>query len=171
MYTTPIEGTVAVVTASKENNGIIGYIKENDEIKNRKLKGVLTIAPIGAYTGICFYQEDYFTSTGNSKIIEITNSKLKDIMDANKYSYHFLARILTKNFCKTLYGYSRVLVNNDVYKTPILLPCLEVSKEEDYIWEENGKYYTLATSYISYIYLQSRVNFNQKLIDEYTYEY
>ena len=165
------EGTVANVTASKENNGIVGYIQETDEIKSKKVKNVLTIAPDAAYAGMCFYQQDYVISTGHSKVIDIILKPLKELFDNNQYLYLFLAAILTKNFCKTFYGFSKSINDSDFYKTVLLLPCLETNSKEEAIWEEDGKYYTLAVNYISYLYLTGKVKQNQKLIDNYTYQY
>ena len=165
------DGTVANVTASKENNGIVGYIEETDEIKQKKVKNVLTIASDAAYAGVCFYQKDYVVSTGHNKMIEISNNSIKDIFDKNDYLYLFLASLITKTFCKTFYGFSKSITEDDFSKSIILLPCLEVPKDEEHIWEENGHCYTLAVDYISYLYLSGKVNYNQKLIDTYTYSY
>ncbi len=165
------EGTVANVTASKENNGIVGYIEETDEIRSKKIKDVLTIASDAAYAGICFYQDEYIISTGHNKLIEISSPKLKTIFDKNKYLYLFLAALITKTFCKTFYGFSKSITEDDFAKSLILLPCLEVAKDEEHIWEEDGHCYTLAVEYISYLYLTGKVNYNQNLIDTYTYNY
>ena len=164
-------GTVANVTASKENNGIVGYIEENEEIAKKKVKNVLTIAPDAAYAGVCFYQPDYVISTGHNKLIDINNDKLKNLFNNNIILYLFLASLITKMFCKTFYGFSKSITDNDFKKSVILLPCLEVNAGDDYIWEENGHFYTLAVNYISYLYLSGRVNYNQKLVDNYTYQY
>ncbi len=164
-------GRIANVTASKENNGIVGYIDENEEIRNKKVKNVLTIAPDAAYAGMCFYQKDNVVSTGHNKVIEIVNDKMKELFNNNTILYQFLASIITKNFCKTFYGFSKSIVDSDFKKTLLLLPCIEVAGKEESVWEENGHYYTLATNYISYLYLTGRVNANQKLIDNYTYQY
>ena len=165
------EGTVANVTASKENNGIVGYIEENEEITKRKQKSVLTIASDAAYAGVCFYQPNYVVSTGHNKVIDITLPNLKLLFEKNKILYMFLASIITRNFCKTFYGFSKSITDNDFKKTLILLPCLEVGKDDEYIWEENGYYYTLAVEYISYIYLTGKMENSQKKIDNYTYQY
>ena len=164
-------GTVANVTASKDNNGIVGYIEENEEINSKKVKNVLTIASDAAYAGICYYQPDYVVSTGHNKLIDISNNNLKTLFNENLYLYYFLAKSITKMFCKTFYGFSKSITDNDFKKSIILLPCLEVGKDDEYIWEENGRYYTLAVEYISYIYLTGKMNNSQKKIDNYTYQY
>ena len=164
-------GTVGNVTASKENNGIVGYITETDEIKAKKKKHILTIASDAAYAGICYYQKDYVVSTGHNKMIDLAIPKMKELFEKEELLYLFMAKMLTKIFCKTFYGFSKSITEDDFYKNFIMLPCLEVAEGEDFIWEENGKHYTLAVEYISYIYLSGRVNKNQKLIDTYSYQY
>ena len=142
------DGMVGNVTASKENNGIVGYIEENEEIKAKKIKNILTLAPDAAYAGVCFYQKEYIVSTGHNKLIEFKLNSLKELFDRNEYLYLFLAKMITKIFCKTFYGFSNTITENDFNKEIILLPCLEVSENDEYIWEENGRYYTLAVEYI-----------------------
>ncbi len=142
------DGMVGNVTASKENNGIVGYIEENEEIKAKKIKNILTLAPDAAYAGVCFYQKEYIVSTGHNKLIEFKLNSLKELFDRNEYLYLFLAKMITKIFCKTFYGFSNAITENDFNKEIILLPCLEVSENDEYIWEENGRYYTLAVEYI-----------------------
>ena len=164
-------GTVGNVTASKENNGIVGYITETDEIMAKKKKHILTIASDAAYAGICYYQKDYVVSTGHNKMIDLAIPEMKKLFEKEELLYSFMAKMLTKIFCKTFYGFSKSITEDDFYKNFIMLPCLEVAEGDDYIWKENGKHYTLAVEYISYIYLSGRVNKNQKLIDTYSYQY
>ena len=158
---------VAVCSASKYNNGIVGYIAETDDVSIKKRKGYITKGGFGHF----FYQDDWFIKPGGSwgmlNIIKFKDDKLKTICDLNIDIYYFLCRILTNIFepmCS--FGYA-VPFDREI----ILLPCLEVSENDEYIWEENGRYYTLATNYISYLYLTGKVNKYQKLIDTYTYTY
>ena len=158
---------VAVCAASKYNNGIVGYIAEIDDVPIKKRKGYITKGGFGHF----FYQNDWFIKPGGSwgmlNIIKFKDDKLKSLCDSDVNLYYFLCRILTNIFepmCS--FGYA-VPFDREI----ILLPCIEVSADADYIWEENGKYYTLAVDYISYIYLTGRVNYNNKLIKNYTYQY
>ena len=164
------EGTVANVTASKENNGIVGYIEETEEIKRNKVKNILTIASDAAYAGVCFYQDDYVVTTGHNKMIGAKKQKFKELLNDNKIIWYFLSKMLTKIFCKTFYGFSKSITDTDFNKNIILLPCIETTGD-DYIWDMDGKKWTLAVEYISYIYLTGRINQSQKLIDSYTYQY
>ena len=121
--------------------------------------------------GACFFHDYYFISTGDSALLENKYDKLQEIFDTNHIVPRFFAKLITKMFMNGLYswGYkvSKELFNREL----ILLPCLEVSQDDEYIWEENGRYYTLAVEYISYLYLTGRINKYQKLIDTYTYMY
>lgn len=57
------------------------------------------------------------------------------------------------------YGYK---INNKFDREIILLPCLEVTKNDDYIWEENGHYYTLAVEYIEHLMNEAKELREQK---------
>ena len=84
----------------------------------------------------------------------------------------FFSSLITKIFTTGAYNRTACLISEEKFtREIIMLPCLEVAEGEDFIWEENGKHYTLAVDYISYIYLSGRVNKNQKLIDTYSYQY
>ena len=163
-------GLIANVTATKENNGIKCYIDINEEVEEKKKKNLFTIAPDAEYAGICFYHPYYIISTGHSKIIEFKDSKINNFFNKSNNPYYFFARLLTKIFCKTFYGFSKSITKDDFGNTSILLPCLKVSCEDEWFYQENEHYYTLATNYISYLYLTGRINKYQKLIDEYTYK-
>ena len=99
------------------------------------------------------------------------NEKFDEIIYNEKLVNLFLAKIIDKVCAKSVYNWNWKPNSGRVSREIIMLPCLEVAEGEDYIWEENGKHYTLAVEYISYIYLSGRVNKNQKLIDTYSYQY
>ena len=163
--------TIKNITASKNNNGCSGYLKDEDETNKIKKKNYLTVASDAAYGGICFYQKDYFVSTGHNNLIIIKNDNLKNLLDKNIINYEFIAKMITKVLCNGVANRFFRSVSSDFDRELILLPCLEVAKDDEYIWEEDGHYYTLAVDYISYIYLSGRVEYNQKLIDKYEYKY
>ena len=166
----PRDGYIANITAGKYNEGIANFIPEDDEINSKKRIDALTISSNGN-VGACFFHDYYFISTGDSALLENKYDKLQEIFDTNHIVPRFFAKLITKMFMNGLYswGYkvSKELFNREI----ILLPCLEVSQDDEYIWEENGRYYTLATNYISYLYLTGKMNKYQKLIDTYTYTY
>ncbi len=163
--------TIMNITASKNNNGCSGYLADKGEVSLIKRKGFLTIASDAAYGGICFYQNEYFVSTGHSNLLSIKNYKLKNLLDLNTIGYQFIAKLITTSLCNGTANRFFRSISSDFDREIILLPCLEVTKNDDYIWEENGHYYTLAVEYISYMYLSGRVEFNQRLIDKYEYKY
>ncbi len=164
----PRDGYIANITSGKYNEGIANFIPEDDEINSKKRIDALTVSSNGN-VGACFFHDYYFISTGDSALLENKYDKLQEIFDTNHIVPRFFAKLITKMFMNGLYswGYkvSKELFNREL----ILLPCLEVSENDEYIWEENGRYYTLAVEYISYLYLTGRINKYQKLIDTYTY--
>jgi len=158
---------IAVCAASKNNNGIVGYIGEVDDVPIKKRRGYLTKGGFGH----CFYQEDWFIKPGGSwgmlDIIKIKNNSFKTILDENTNGYYFLAKILTKIFTNMAsWGYA-VPFNREI----ILLPVIEVTSHENHIWEENGKFWTLANNTASYLYLQGQINIQQRKIDSYSHPY
>ena len=166
------DGYVANITAGMYNEGIACYLPEDDEIRSKKKINCLTISSNGAGVGACFFHDYYIVSTGDNALLETKNASLQKIFGQSKITSLYFARIITKLFRNNgIFSWSYKVSKDDFRREIILLPCLEVSANEDYIWEENGKYYTLAVNYISYIYLTGRINYNQKLIDNYTYQY
>lgn len=168
----PRDGYVANITAGKYNEGIANFIPEDDEINSKKRIYTLTISSNGTTGGgSCFFHDYYFVSTGDNALLENKCHKLQEIFDANHIVPRFFAKLITKMFMTESYSWGYKLSKELFNREIILLPCLEVSQDDEYIWEENGRYYTLATNYISYLYLTGKMNKYQKLIDTYTYTY
>jgi len=100
-------------------------------------------------------------------ILKIKEERLKNILDLDISGYYFFAKTLTKVFTgMASWGYS-VPLDREI----IILPVLEVSDNDEYIWKENGKFWTLAANTVSYLYLQGQVNIQQRKINTYTYSY
>ena len=99
------------------------------------------------------------------------NNLFDKLLKSDRKLNCYLSRIITKICSNNIYNYSWLPNSTRTGREIILLPCLEVDKNEDWIWEENGKYFTLATNFISYLCLQGRCNYYQKLIDKWTYLY
>ena len=161
--------TIKNITASKENKGCTGYLEDSGEVSEKKKINLLTIASDAAYGGVCFFQDDWFVSTGHNNILELKNQKMKSLLDAHLNIYYYLAKIVTK--IMRLPGINRFMrsIGSDFNREIILLPVIEVKGTEEYVWEENGKYFTLAVNTMSYLYLQGQINIQQKKIDTYTY--
>ena len=161
--------TVALISASRNDSACAGYIQD-DIIDNKKIS--INKITFDDQWGFTFFQREKFVITGgHNAILEVKNYKLKELLDGNLLLYSFLSSIINKiTFKSGLFGYG-YKINNKFDREIILLPCLEVSQDDEYIWEENDRYYTLATNYISYLYLTGRINKYQKLIDTYTYMY
>ncbi|UVD81551.1 restriction endonuclease subunit S [Mycoplasma iguanae] len=156
-----------VVTSSK--NPSYKYINKDDiDPKIPIFSNQLTINNIGS-VGYCFYHDYDFVATPNTYVINYKNENLQK--NFNSLANHFLAKIITNVFNNGIYGYAYGANKENISRETILLPCLKVSSEDEYIWQENNKYYILALNYISYIYFQGKVNYNQKLVDKYTYKY
>ena len=159
---------VAIVTESTLNNGV-GFYMHNDDpvLKNKIVEKGLTY---GTQFGNANYHSYKHFIIGNTNYLKFNSDTLYEICD-DCLGYYF-AKLINKIFKKSeLFGYVNKIDQNAFKREIILLPCIEVRNDEEYIWEEGGKYYTLATNYISYIYLSGRVNYNQKLVENYTYQY
>lgn len=156
---------VANITASKENNGCVCFLRDHP----KKKIGMLTMASDAAYAGICFYQEDYFVSTGHNYLIEVQNPKFKTMLDGNKIVYNFFGKYLSKIFCNGIHGFMRS-VGPDFSREIILLPLIETSKEKS-IWNFDNKYYSLAVDIISYLYYAGQAKMYEKKIQNYRFVY
>lgn len=161
------EFSVAIVTESKLNNGVGFYLKNDDPIVKNKMQRGLTF---GTQFGNCnFHNYDYFI-IGNLNYLNFKNDYLYSL--CNDFVGNYFAKLISHIFQKSnLFGYGNKIDQAAFSREIILLPCLEISENDEYIWEENGRYYTLATNYISYLYLTGKMNKYQKLIDTYTYTY
>ena len=163
------EGSIALISASRSGNGCVGYLDSQIVDSNKISINKITFDDQWGFT--YFQQEPFVITGGHNSILEVSNSKLKELLDGNLFCYQFISKMINKITIKSeIFGYG-YKINNKFDREIILLPCLEVSTSAESIWEEEGKYYTLATSYISYLYLSGRVNYNQKLVDNYTYQY
>ena len=160
---------VALISASRIGSGRVGYIE--DAIVDKKNISINKLT-FDDQWGFTFFQKEPFIITGgHNAILEVKKEKLKEMLDANLHCYSFLALIINNITIKTgIFGYG-YKINNKFDRELILLPCYEVGANESYIWEEDGHHYTLATNFISYIYLQGQCDKYQKLIEEYTYKY
>ena len=162
-----LENTIANVTATIYNNGVMNYIPIDNEINNKKRKYYLTIANMGDYAGYCFYHDyDFISTTISNRILLYKNSKLQDIFIKNKLCGVFFAKIITKIFLNNIFSWGYTISDDRFQREPIVLPFIECTKEES-IYEEKDKYYTLPINYISYIYSSGKIQYYQKLIDKY----
>ena len=163
------EHSIALISASRSGSGRVGYVEDDLVDKNIISINKLTFDDQWGFT--FFQQEPFVITGGHNAILEIKDEKLKKHLDCNLFTYSFLSLLINKITVKSdIFGYG-YKINNKLDRELILLPCLEVDEGEEYIWEESGKYYTLAVEYISYVYLTGRVNYNQKRIDNYTYQF
>ena len=163
------DSDVALISASRNGSGRVGYLNEKEVPQHLISVNKITFDDQWGYT---FFQKERFVITGgHNAILDLKNSKLETLMQKFPCSFSFVCLILNKITLKSeIFGYG-YKINNKFDREIILLPCLEVTKNDDYIWEENDHYYTLAVEYISYMYLSGRVEFNQRLIDKYEYKY
>ena len=161
------EYPIAVCAASKNNNGIVGYIQEVDDVPTKKRRGFLTKSGFGHV----FYQDDWFVKPGGSwgmlNILKFNNDKLKYICDKNKVCYNFFAKMLTK----ILVPFSAYSFVTPFDRELLLLPLIETLQNEDHIWEFDGKCYTLAVGTISWLYYSGLVKQQDNKIEKYTYSY
>lgn len=162
--------TIMNITASKNNNGCSGYLADEGEVARLKKKGFLTIASDAAYGGICFYQDGYFVSTGHTNLLTLKNNNLKNLLDLNILGYKFIAKLITVALCNGAANRFFRSISSDFDREIILLPCLEVTKNDDYILEEDRRYYTLAVDYIEKLMNEAKELREQKTIRLYEAE-
>lgn len=147
------EYCVAVCAASKFNNGIVGYIRNIDDVPIKRRTKVLTKSGFGHV----FYQSDWFVKPGGSwgmlNILNVKNQKLRSILDLDATQYLFISKLLTKIFTEmTSYGYA-VPIEREI----VILPLTEVIGNGDYIWMIKNKKYTFASATACYLYWSGQV--------------
>lgn len=158
--------TIKNITASKENNGCSGYLNDSGEVTQRKKSFLLTIASDAAYGGICFFQRDEFVSTGHSNILEFKNKKLKLISDNNVYLYLFFSKIVTKSLRHDFVNRFMRPIASDFDREIIMLPVLKVDSTKEFLWEINNKFWTIAESTASYLYINAQISKQIKLLNK-----
>ena len=163
------DGYVEVVTGSM--NDINDYIPVVELPKNYPTyKNCLCLNTNGSIGYCIYYNREIISPTSSVHVLLHKNKELEKSM--SEVVNGFFSSLITKIFTTGAYNRTACLISEEKFtREIIMLPCLEVAEGEDFIWEENGKHYTLAVDYISYIYLSGRVNKNQKLIDTYSYQY
>ena len=162
----PFDGSVALITRAETNNGIRGYIEKKDY---PTLTGAITYND--QFSFFLYHDYEFTTIKDHLSIIKALSDNFQKILDNEVKVNIFLTTILNHVYSKKIFNFNFTGADYRFDREIILLPCLEVSEKDDWIWEENGKYWTLATNYVSYIYLQGRCNYYQKLIDKWTYQY
>ena len=157
------EYCVANVTSCTDNNGIACWLKNDDDVINKKKKDFLTIATDGVYAGTTFYQDMYFVSTGHNNII-----KLKTNIPLNRNGYLFLANTITTIFQNKYHGFQRsISAGNDFDREIILLPVKQC-EEQNAVWhEEDGTPLTLDTETIERIMNRIEERKKDKTINTY----
>lgn len=112
--------TLRVISGSKNNNGVIGYIapQKNYLIENNKI----SIANVGT-PGVCFYHNYNFAAFTDTAVIDFTDNELYNNM--NEKAYQTLALYFTKIYANSLHpAFVRwISAGNDFSREIILLPC------------------------------------------------
>ena len=137
------ENTIALITRAEANNGIRGYIEKGDfpTISN-------AITYNDQFSLFLYHKYEFTTIKDHLSIIKCLNNNLQKILDSKSFVDSFLVIILNRVFSEEIFNYTFTGADYKFDREIILLPCLEVTKNDDYIWEENGHYYTLAVEYI-----------------------
>ena len=163
------DGYVEVVTGSKDDKN--DFISFDELPKNYPTYQDCLCLNTNGSIGYClYYDRPIISPTSSVHILLHKYEKLKKLMTIQVNG--FFSKVISNIFTNGIYNRTACLISDEKFaREIILLPCLEVGKDDEYIWEENGHYYTLAVEYISYIYLTGKMENSQKKIDNYTYQY
>lgn len=122
-----INGDIAYISSSKQNNGIDNYILPPDFMV--VYKNALTLNNSGS-VGYCFYHPYKFVASDHCTVIQIKDKIIK----LNNYIALFLKPIIES--MKNKYNFAREINNERLKKEKILLPAK--SKEiPDWVFMEN----------------------------------
>ena len=155
--------SLAIITETMQNNGVGFYMKANDPLVLGKVidRGLT----YGTQFGNANYHDYPHFIIGNTNYLRFQSSKFQELCD--KYIGNFLAILLNKIFKKSgLFGYGNKIDQDSFSREIILLPCVETTKEDN-IWEDNQKYYVIASNYVRYIYLLSRIKLYDTMINNF----
>ena len=163
------DGYVEVVTGSKDDKN--DFISFDELPKNYPTYQDCLCLNTNGSIGYClYYDRPIISPTSSVHILLHKYEKLKKLMTIQVNG--FFSKVISNIFTNGIYNRTACLISDEKFaREIILLPCLEVGKDDEYIWEEKGHYYTLAVNYISYIYLTGKMKNSQKKIDNYTYQY
>ena len=80
----------------------------------------------------------------------------------------FFAKTITKIFTTGIYNRTAYLIGKDKFdREVILLPCINVSNQEDSIWKDDNGAYTIAKDFITYLLLTGKLKNIEKLINSF----
>jgi hypothetical protein len=144
--------SVANVTASGFNNGIVCYLKNEGDVLLKKQNRLITIATDAAYAGTAFFQKNDFVSTGHSDILLFKNEKLSLFKDD---VFYFISSVLTASLRNRTHGFLRS-ISSDFDRELILLPVIACSESEAVWHDDDGTPITLDVDKISYLLLKGK---------------
>jgi hypothetical protein len=122
-----INGNIAYISSSKQNNGIDNYISPPNLMTI--YKNALTLNNSGS-VGYCFYHDYKFIASDHCTIIQINNKNIK----LNIYISLFLKPVIEA--IKYKYSFAREINNERLKKEKILLPTKN-GKNPDWDFMEN----------------------------------
>lgn len=122
-----VNGDIAYISSSKQNNGIDNYIFPPDYMKI--YKNALTLSNSGS-VGYCFYHPYKFVASDHCTIIKIKDKNIK----LNNYISLFLKPIIES--MRNKYNFAREINNERLKKEIILLP-VDSNKNPDLVFMEN----------------------------------
>ncbi|RHZ37338.1 restriction endonuclease subunit S [endosymbiont GvMRE of Glomus versiforme] len=121
------ENKFPIVCSSLENNGVAGWIIDNNNEEVLHYENAITVAQDGSIFS-SFYQPFKFYTRINMLIFRLKKRQL------NHHLAFFLCSII--NLEKFKYSFGRTLKTGDIWKTKIPLPVNEKG-EPNWLWMEN----------------------------------
>lgn len=158
-------GYVEVVTGSKDDiNDYISYEELPDDYP--VYSNCLCLNTNGSIGYCIYYDREIISPTSSVHILLHKNKKLENIMD--DFLNVFFAKTITKIFTTGIYNRTAYLIGKDKFdREVILLPCINVSNQEDSIWKDDNGAYTIAKDFITYLLLTGKLKNIEKLINSF----
>lgn len=159
------EFEIALITQSEKNNGIIGYLKLNEEIESKKMSNALTYS---MHFGLCFYHDyDFVLMDTHGSVFRLIakNSYLLDVLSTNKDFNYFIGKSITKVCRNGVYNYGWLPNSTRVGREIIMLPLYE-SDDNDGI-SVGGKVYKIDIARAIYLYAEGKKRLYQNKIDNF----
>ncbi len=162
IFDEPTEGLIPLITRAETNNGIRGYIEKGGF---PTAKNVITYND--QFSFFLYHEYEFTTIKDHLSIVEAKNEVLKDILSKYNYVCVFIVTILNHVFSKEIFNFNFTGAEYRFGRELVMLPYIEVTDGEDCIWEENGKRFTLAVSYIKKLMDEAKTLHEEKTINFY----
>ena len=160
VFEEPFDGSVALITRGKTNNGVVGYIDKGDlPTEERKIT-------YNDQFGLTLYHPYEFTTIKDHlSVLKAKNGYLEKMMEDSDEINVFLAASINRALSKKIYTFNYSPSDFRFERELIVIPLVELSDEEtDFFIKEKNKKYGIHIEYIKYLLIESKKQIEREII-------